>query len=380
LEEPELDNEMLEEPELPDDHEAQAEGNDTNSPNEPEIERSTILERIDSAYLDDAHLQHILRSLRENERSNRDVHFSLAECEEREGRVWYRGRLLIPEDDNVRQLLFKTHHEEMGHRGQAQTYSLLHRNYYWKGMDRYVRQHVRQCHVCQLTKYRNTRADVLLKPLPVPKHRWRDISIDFIDGLPSAYATVNPTRDPLNAVLTVTDRLTKDVEILPCTRRAENDTFFGTEDLYRLLEPIFLRHGAPATIVSDRDTLLTTPFWDIMRKRFNVKATMSSSYHPQTDGQSERTNQNVERILRALCFKFPSSWPDKIPMLRFIIADTESATTKVTPFFATHGYHPRMGIEPAEPIQTASRTQEELDSMLRASEYATHMDDLLEEL
>jgi len=394
LEEPDLDSTdeqmmgyeddgLLEEPELPANPDSTHQGGGTGDvalSTEPGTERSTILERIDSAYPSDDHLQQILNSLRGNERNNRNVHFSLAECEEREGRIWYREKLLVPDDDGVRELLFKTHHEEMGHRGQAQTYSLLHRNYYWRGMDRYVRQKVRQCQVCQLTKHRNIRAEVLLKPLPVPRQRWRDISIDFIDGLPSAYTTVNPTQDPLNAVLTVTDRLTKDVEILPCTRRAENDTFFGTGDLFHLLEPVFLRHGAPVTIVSDRDTLLTTPFWDIMRKRFNIRATMSSSYHPQTDGQSERTNQNVERILRALCFKFPLSWPDKIPMLRFIITDTESATTKVTPFFATHGYHPRMGIEPAEPIQSASRTQEEIDSMLWASEYANHMEDILEEL
>jgi hypothetical protein len=67
-------------------------------------------------------------------------------------------------------------------------------------------------------------------------------------------------------------------------------------------------------------------------------------------------------------------------MLRFVITDTESASTKVTPFFATHGYHPRIGIEPAEAIHSAARTQEEISSMLRASEYATHMDNLLEEL
>lgn len=152
-----------------------------------------------------------------------------------------------------------------------------------------------QCDVCQRNKYETVAAPGLLQPLPIPTKLWSDISMDFIEGLPSSsYKTV---------IYVVVDRLSKYAHFISLTH-----PYTATAVAQAFLDNVFKLHGMPLSIVSDRDPVFTSKLWKELFRLQSTSLCMGSSYHPQTDGQTEVVNRCVEGYLRCVAGDRPTVW------------------------------------------------------------------------
>ncbi|GJP54452.1 hypothetical protein CLOM_g13540 [Closterium sp. NIES-68] len=176
-----------------------------------------------------------------------------------------------------------------GHFGVDKTLKALQRFYYWPDMVTVVQRYVAACLICQRMKSSHQRPTGLLQPLEPPQRPWQHVTMDFVIGLPAG-----PSGN--DAVLVVVDRLTKMTHFAPC------HTTITAEETARLFISTVVRlHGIPAAIISDRDPKFTSKFWQDTWARYGTHLQFSSAYHPQTDGQTERTNQTMELLIRTNC-------------------------------------------------------------------------------
>jgi hypothetical protein len=145
-------------------------------------------------------------------------------------------------------------------------------------------------------KVEHQRPTGTLKPLLIPKWKWDEIAMDFILGLPKT-----PTGE--DCIWVVVDRLTKSAHFIPIKVKDPMDK------LARLyVQNVVRLHGVPSAIISDRDSHFTSRFWQSLQKEMGTKLKFSIAFHPQTDDQSEGTNQILEDILRAYVLEFKGSW------------------------------------------------------------------------
>ncbi|GJP33858.1 hypothetical protein CLOM_g12728 [Closterium sp. NIES-68] len=157
------------------------------------------------------------------------------------------------------------------------------------------------------------------KPLPVPEQPWQVVSLDFITGLP-------PTTSGHDAILVVIDKFSKMGHFIPTHTTARTE-----ETAQVFVQYIISQHGIPTTLISDRDPKFTSKFWKELMSLLGTKLAMSSAYHPQTDGQTERLNQIVEQLLRAACKDEISKWD--LHVLEFAYNNATHAPTGQTSFF-----------------------------------------------
>jgi transposase InsO family protein len=248
----------------------------------------------------------------------------------RSGLLCYQGRFAVPDYKNARLQILQNRHDTKatGHPGETKTRELVTRTYWWPRMTEDIRDYVQACYItCVRSKAKRHAPYGLLKSLPIPTRPWDDITMDFITGLPESQG--------YDSVLIILDRLTKMAIYLPTTKRVT------AEDLARLyVQHVFSKHGIPKTIVSDRGTQFDSAFWREFIKILGADSRYSTAYHPQTDGQTERVNQELESYLRSYISFLQDDWVDYLPMAEFARNNSVNSTTKVTPFFANHGYHP----------------------------------------
>ena len=162
-------------------------------------------------------------------------------------------------------------------------------------MKREIAQHVAKCLVCQQVKAEHQKPGVLSQPLPIPEWKWENVTMDFVTALTRSYKGNN-------AVWVIVDRLTKSAHFIPF--RVGQSTEVLTD---KYLQEVVRLHGVPASIVSDRDSRFRSHFWNRLHDSFGTRLKFSSSYHPETDGQSERTIHILEDMLRACILDFKGS-------------------------------------------------------------------------
>jgi len=154
-------------------------------------------------------------------------------------------------------------------------------------MGKDVQKYVISCDSCQRNKSSNQQPAGLLQPLPTPTKRWEQVTMDFIVQLPT-------THRGYDAIIVIVDRLSKRAHFCPThtsvTAPEVAKIFFST---------IFKNHGLPQTIISDRDVKFTSRFWKTLFEQVGTKLALSTAFHPQTDGQTERMNRTLEEMLRA---------------------------------------------------------------------------------
>lgn len=167
-----------------------------------------------------------------------------------------------------------------------------------------VQEFGKQCQVCQQAKIERIKTPGLLQPLPIPEQAWEIISLDFIEGLPPS--------DNFNSILMVIDKFTKYGHFIPLKH-----PFTALQVAQVFLNNVYKLHGLPKTIISDRDRVFTSAVWQQLFKLTDTKLMMSSSYHPQTDGQTEILNQRVEGFLRCTVHSCPRQWSKWISVVEF---------------------------------------------------------------
>ena len=185
---------------------------------------------------------------------------------------------MVPQLTDLREEILREFHcsRFAVHLSGTKMYQDLRRQYYWSGMKRRVGDFVRRCLTCQQVKVEHKKPAGLLQPLEVAKWKWEHVTMDFVTHLPR-------TQQGHDAVWVIVDRLTKSAHFL-----AVQMTFTLERFYWSYFREIVQLHGVPVSIVSDRDPRFTTHFWKSFQKAMGTRLTMSTAFHPQTNGQSER--------------------------------------------------------------------------------------------
>jgi RNase H-like domain found in reverse transcriptase/Reverse transcriptase (RNA-dependent DNA polymerase)/Integrase zinc binding domain/Chromo (CHRromatin Organisation MOdifier) domain len=244
------------------------------------------------------------------------------------------GRLTVPPDETLKRDILRLCHDRptAGHPGRDQTLANVQAHYWWPGMRAWVANYVRGCATCQQSKNITHPRKVPLYRIPVPPEAlpFQVVAMDLITQLPRC--------DGSDAILTIVDHgCSRAALFLPC---ATTITGEGVAKLY--FENVYRWFGLPSKVISDRDPRFTSHFTKALCAQLGVNQNVSTAYHPQTDGLSERKNQWVEQYLRLLTSNQQEDWARWLPVATAVHNHAVNSTTKVAPIEALLGYHPRL--------------------------------------
>ncbi len=323
-----------------------------------EDEEPPLQELIKEGHTHDDFAMEILDALSKGLRHSKKI--TLGDCEEREGLLYYQNRLYVPDYKETRTRVCELHHDlpAAGHGGRTKTLELVHRQYFWPGLRSDVSRYVHNCHTCRRSKPRRHKPYGVLKSLPVPEQRWKDISMDFVTGLPHSEGN--------DSILVVVDRLTKMRHFLPTTTTA---SAADVAELY--VRNIFKLHGFPKTVVSDRGPQFAATFWNELCKRLGIQRLLSTAFHPETNGQTEVSNASMECYLRSYVSYQQNDWTRWLGLAEFAVNNAVSKPIGCSPFFANYGFNPRLGFEPAPLINHGTPA-----AAVAAEDFGRHMQDL----
>lgn len=246
----------------------------------------TLLNRIQQGQQEDDYYSKIKNDIHDGKAS--DFHISTDDI------LRFRGRLYVPDTENIRgDILSEAHMTPYSvHPGATKMYRDLKLHYWWPNMKSEIAEYVGQCLTCQQIKAEHQRPAGTLQPLPIPEWKWERITMDFVVRLPK-------TTKGYDSIWVIVDRLTKSAHFIPVCSTYSMDRY---AQLY--VQEIVRLHGVPLSIVSDRDSKFLSLFWRSLHKALGTQLSFSTAYHPQTDGQSERTIQILEDMLRACVLDF----------------------------------------------------------------------------
>ena len=276
-----------------------------------------------------------------------------------QGLILYRGKVYVPKDEALRTEIVRIHHDlpPAGHPGQWKTLELVSRNYWWPGMGKFVKEYVGTCDTCRRTKPVRSRPQGLLKPNEIPERPGQIVTCDYIVGLPEI--------DGHNAIQLMADRHGKLVHLVPCSDEIDAG---GAADVF--IREYFRLHGLPRKIISDRGPQFAADLFRAILKGLGIESALSTAYHPQTDGQSERFNQEGEAYLRAFCSQRRDDWVKWLPIAEYALNARVHSSTGYSPFFLMYGYEPQF-LVPANPDTPVPAANERLAELAKAREDAT---------
>ena len=255
--------------------------------------------------------------------------------------------IVVPNADGLRQEIMSEFHEPplSGHLGMAKTYEAVRRTFYWPAMKKDIEEYVQRCHQCQVHKSSNQRPGGLLQPLRIPERKWEVITMDLITCLPT-------TLSGHDAIAVFVDKLTKMAHFAPCKTAISAEEFAS---LY--VNEIVRYHGVSRVIVSDRDPRFTGHFLKSVCQLLGVKQSLSTAFHPQSDGQTEIMNRYLQDMLRHYVSPRQDDWDQHLPAAEFAVNNAWHPTLKNTPFWLNYGQHPltpvTLGTEHVVPSATA---------------------------
>jgi len=246
------------------------------------------------------------------------------------GLLYRKGMLWIPKDGPLKQTILESERDSKvaGHMGQDKTIELVRRNFWWPKMEERIIDFVRSCPECRQKKATRHQPYGLSSPLELPYDPWQSIAMDFITELP-----LSKDCDQLWVVI---DRFTKMAHFLPLPKEKKTAANLAVTFAWE----IWKYHGLPTDIVSDLDSRFTSEVWNEFLRLSGIRPRMSTAFHPQTDGQTERLNQTIEAYLRAFVGKEQDNWVALLPMAEFAYNNSVTVGNGMSPFYANYGFHP----------------------------------------
>jgi len=209
---------------------------------------------------------------------------------------------------------------------------LVARNYWWPGLIKEVGKYVEGCNTCQRHKNQSEAPAGKLMPNAIPEKPWSHISADFITKLPLAQG--------YDAVLVVCNHFSKMAHFIATTEKT------SAEGLARLFQDhVWKLHGLPESITLDRGVQFAAGMMKELNNLLGIQTKLSTAYHPQTDRQTERINQELEQYLRVFIDHRQEQWPDWLGTVEFMYNNKIHTATKISPFKANYGQDPMMGFE-----------------------------------
>ncbi|GJV04613.1 reverse transcriptase domain-containing protein [Tanacetum coccineum] len=249
------------------------------------------------------------------------------QMEKKEGEsLYFMDRIWVPLVGSVRTMIMDEAHRSKYsmHPEADKMYHDLRDMYWWPGMKRDIATYVSKCLTCSKVKAEHQRPSGLLQQPEIPEWKWDKITIDFITKLPRS-------KSRNDTIWVIVDRLTKSAHFLAIRED------YSTEKLAKIyIDEIVARHGVPVSIISDRDGRFTSRCWQTVQKALGTRLDMSTAYHPQTDGQSERTIQTLEDMLRACVIDFGGSWDVHLPLAEFSYNNSYHSSIRCAPFEALY--------------------------------------------
>jgi transposase InsO family protein len=276
------------------------------------ISNSSFLDLVKTATLDDAFAQSV--------RNNPEFRF--------ENDLLFKGqKLYVPTTDLQLQVL-KIRHDSpsAGHFGVRKTYELCKRDYFWPNMIDTVKKYLSDCD-CQRSKSSRHSPYGLLQPIAIPERNWGTVTSDFVGELPSS--------NGFNAIQVWLCKRSKMVHFAPTTT-----TVTAEESARLFVQNVFKLHGLPDAFISDRGPQFRAQFWKSLCSTLGIDARLSTAFHPQTNGQTERMNQVLEQYLRNFINYHQDDWSAWLPLAEFAI-NNSSIVGELSPFYVNYGSHPK---------------------------------------
>ncbi|GKB40895.1 putative reverse transcriptase domain-containing protein [Tanacetum coccineum] len=244
-----------------------------------------------------------------------------------DGTLCLNSRSWLPCYGDLRTVIMHESHKSKYsiHPGSDKMYQDIKKLYWWPNMKADIATYVNKCLTCAKVKAEHQRPSGLLVQPKIPEWKWDNITMDFVTKLPK-------TSQGYDTIWVIVDRLTKSAIFTPMR---ETDPLDKLARLY--LKEVVTRHGIPVSIICDRDPRFASNFWRSLQNALGTNLDMSTAYHPQTDGQSKRTIQTLEDMLRACAIDFGKGWVNHLPLVEFSYNNSYHTSIKAAPFEALYG-------------------------------------------
>lgn len=266
--------------------------------------------------------------------NNKELYAIIATLEDDDEEYPVKPKKKYIASEEQRKEIIMAHHDapQFGHPGINKTLELVQRNYTWTRMRDTVSRYISKCNSCQKNKASRHAKYGSIQHRPPPEQPWEEVTMDFITKLPQSQDGLG---NKFDTILVMVDRLTKYMHAVPCKET------YTAENIGQLIHDRLIRyHGKPKVFITDRDKWFTSNYWRTFVAEMGIQHKLSTAFHPQTDGQTERANQTLEQYLRHYINQAHSDWVTLLPSAQIAINNQRSETTKHTPFYANFGKDP----------------------------------------